>query len=76
MKSIGSDVLKYPSGVEVTEWGQIFVADGTGNSVAVFDKDGKHMYSIPASGAQGVTVRPMGYLLVTECRAGQAAVFP
>ena len=75
VKSIGSEVLKYPSGVAVTERGQIFVADCTGNSVAVFDKDGRHMYSILASDAQGVTVSPMGYLLVTERRARQVAVF-
>ena len=33
------------------------------------------MYSILASDAQGVTVSPMGYLLVTERRARQVAVF-
>lgn len=62
-------------GVEVTEQGQIFVGDCTGNCVAVFNKVGKHMYSLPASDAQGVAVSPAGYLLVTERRSRQVAVF-
>ena len=75
VKSIVSEALRNPIGIDITEHGQILVANCVDGSVAVFDKDGKHLYSFHADNAHGVAVSPTGYLLVTERSAKQVAVF-
>ena len=73
LQSIVSKDLRSPMGIDINDQGQIFVANY--ETVVVFDKDGKYLYSLPADGAQGVAVSPAGYLLVTERKAKQVAVF-
>ena len=75
VKSFGDGALNHPIGIDVTEQGQILVANCAGSTVAVFDKDGKHLYNIAADNAHGVAVSPAGYILVTERNAKQVAVF-
>ena len=74
VRSIGDGNLKYPIGIDITEQGQILVANGDG-TVGVFDKNGKHLYNLAAANAHGVAVSPAGYILVTERHAKQVAVF-